>query len=372
MEDDSSRHHSLAHELAFALMPEPSAGSKLLAEEFGIEYDEGAEGIDGDNVHPADATTESSTSLASELDSDGTQQDEEEQEEDPQFGSPVLESPSKHDKKDAMETLAENLESTDKFLSHLRNIDVDTASSSHQPALEKLASDVIRRLNDTARDRESQVRELLEYEREFRKISVEVGGTDVLGQLEEITGIEELSDQPPIDSSAPPPRRMASLDEEPLHHEEDWDPDLDPDHHHHMLGDEVEDEFGPTPISPRDVIPPPPTITGPPTPAVALPQLADLRSFTRSLVSSLTLISEQTQINGAATTEAGRKIRALKNKVGGWRTDWDGAERSRVKIEKWELEGGVNGRKVVQEHLSAFEIALTDAATKTQAIMAPS
>ena len=36
----------MAHELAVALMPEPSAGSKLLAEEFGIEYDEGAEGID--------------------------------------------------------------------------------------------------------------------------------------------------------------------------------------------------------------------------------------------------------------------------------------------------------------------------------------
>ncbi|KAJ7493820.1 GMC oxidoreductase-domain-containing protein [Mycena latifolia] len=37
---------SLAHELAVAVMPEPSAGSKLLAEEFGIEFDEGAEGID--------------------------------------------------------------------------------------------------------------------------------------------------------------------------------------------------------------------------------------------------------------------------------------------------------------------------------------
>lgn len=35
-----SRQHSLAHELAYALMPEPSAGSKLLAEELGIEYDE--------------------------------------------------------------------------------------------------------------------------------------------------------------------------------------------------------------------------------------------------------------------------------------------------------------------------------------------
>ena len=45
--DDANGRHSLAHELAAALLPEPSAGSKLLAEEFDIDDDEGAEGIDG-------------------------------------------------------------------------------------------------------------------------------------------------------------------------------------------------------------------------------------------------------------------------------------------------------------------------------------
>ena len=45
-DDGVSGKHSLAHELAAALMPEPSMGSRSLAEEFGIEYDEGAEGID--------------------------------------------------------------------------------------------------------------------------------------------------------------------------------------------------------------------------------------------------------------------------------------------------------------------------------------
>src|ERR1700730_8035019 len=48
---------SLAHELAVALLPEPTAGSKLLAEEFGIEYDEGAEGIDGLPPEDADVPT---------------------------------------------------------------------------------------------------------------------------------------------------------------------------------------------------------------------------------------------------------------------------------------------------------------------------
>ena len=47
----SSAKHSLAHELAVALLPEPSKSSKLLAEEFGLEFDEGAEGIDGSTPH---------------------------------------------------------------------------------------------------------------------------------------------------------------------------------------------------------------------------------------------------------------------------------------------------------------------------------
>ncbi|KAI0282990.1 hypothetical protein BC826DRAFT_1110390 [Russula brevipes] len=91
----------------------------------------------------------------------------------------------------------------------------------------------------------------------------------------------------------------------------------------------------------------------------------------------LTSLSEHAQVNGAATTEAGRKLRALKNKLGGWRTDWDSAERSRARIERWEtggdIEGArrVDGRAVVAEHLRDFERVLFEANVKTQAIMAP-
>ncbi|KAF9031382.1 hypothetical protein BDZ89DRAFT_1064004 [Hymenopellis radicata] len=399
MDDDAANgRHSLAHELAVALMPEPSAGSKLLAEEFGIEYDEGAEGIDGDAHHSDEApqiVVDDSTSFASELDSeamDSSFHNTPEGDQAPQLYDPILDSPSaasrtrKQEKKDAMEILAENLESTDQFLLHLRRIDTDIgSSSSQQPALERIASDVIRRLNDTARDREGQVRALLEYEREFRKIAGEVGGSDVLGQLEELTGIEELGDEKPLAESS---RAEESLDDEPLspRHNE-WDNDIDHDHHRN-LADDDDHEFDAHPSSLKDSFSPPPPITGPPTPAVTLPQLADLRSFTTTLVSSLTTISEQTQINGAATTEAGRKIRALKNKIGGWRTDWDSAERSRARIERWEAgiaDGAdtpdgdiptgskrVDGRRFVEEHLQAFELALADAAVKTKAIMAAS
>lgn len=400
-----------------ALMPEPSAGSKLLAEEFGIEFDEGAEGIDevSDQHDGEHALVDDSNipSFASELaastgdalfhdlppDIQVSEIGEPLQvhEYDPVFHTPTIsrkKAPEKKPEQDAMEVLAQDLESTDKFLNHLRTLDVEAGSSS-QPTLERLASDVIRRINMTVRDRESHVRELLEYEREFRKIAGEVGGGDVLGQLDELEHVEDLLDAPSrsgAEPSRPGPRILEVLDEEPRsptarHHLQASDWELDPDRH---LGDE--DEVSEPPTSPlKDSFLQPPITVGPATPASTIPQLNHLRSFTTSLVSSLSTISEQAQVNGAATTEAGRKIRALKNKLGGWRTEWDSAERSRIKIERWEagiVEGDtpdpniipmsptratakrIDGRTIVQEHLRAFELALADAALKTQAIMA--
>ena len=418
-EDSLNRlHHSLAHELAVALMPEPSAGSKLLAEEFGIEYDNDAEGIDQvQNYHDQHNTTHTVVGDATPLSfadeihagsvSDAPFHDLPSEPENPSqdYDSDFHNLSNTHSGKaahqkelehDAMEILAQDLHSTDKFLGHLRTLDVDPGSSAaQQPTLEKLASDVIRRMNETVRNRETQVRELLECEREFRKIAGEMGGSDVLGQLDELEHIEDLSE--PSQVVEPPKtghrRHLDTLEEEPTptrsltsHHQlqaSDWE--LDPDGR--RLGDEVDgSEPATSPI--KDSFLPVPSIVGPPTPASAIPQLAHLRSCTTSLVSSLSTISEHAQVNGAATTEAGRKIRALKNKIGGWRTDWDNAERSRIRIERWEAGIGdsedlelptsllrptnkrTDGRRVVEEHLHAFKLALADAALKTQTIMA--
>ncbi|KAF8661335.1 hypothetical protein AX16_001430 [Volvariella volvacea WC 439] len=427
MEDDTSNgRHSLAHELAVALMPEPTAGSKLLAEEFGIEYDEGAEGIDEPSQlqNGAQLVVPDGPSFADELNGDGMLtptmsssfhdavgrekggRDALELEQDgsgipldidPVFGSPFKRKPTKPkrpEQQDPMVMLAQDLEFTDKFLGHLRRIDTDPSSSySQQPALERMASDVIRKINQTARDREGQLRELLECEREFRKIAGEVGGTDVLGQLDELKDLEDDSVDSKSASGAPPRTEARALtiveeeDEGLASHNtsiNDWE--LDPDHNH--LGDDDYDQPEPSPR--KDAFLPPPPIDGPITPAKTIPQLAHLRTFTSSLVSSLGTISEQAQVNGAATTEAGRKIRALKNKLGGLRTDWDSAERSRVRIDRWEagivdgdpIEGSpgspvgrvnsrrVDGRILVEEHLRAFELAIADASVKTKAIMA--
>ncbi|KAJ7686730.1 hypothetical protein B0H17DRAFT_848352, partial [Mycena rosella] len=170
---------SLAHELAVALMPEPSVSSKLLAEEFGILFDEGAEGINDVPQIPADGAD-------GQLDEDafGAAPAPLEFGGDLAFGSPVRSRRGQEREarpaQDPMDVLAQDLASTENFLTHLRRLDVNP----QQPALERLAADVIRRLNDTARDHEGQVRELLECEREFRRIAGEVGGQDVLGQLD--------------------------------------------------------------------------------------------------------------------------------------------------------------------------------------------
>ncbi|KAJ7148404.1 hypothetical protein C8R43DRAFT_518074 [Mycena crocata] len=416
-DDAANGRFSLAHELAVAMMPEPSAGSKLLAEEFGIEFDEGAEGIDEPsgpqiNVQDGDLSfAESDPQLDASFD-DGPPEPPDFGV-DPTFGSPRA-SPKQavRPEQDAMEVLAQDLESTDNFLSHLRRLDADSSapsgpsSSSSQPTLERLASDVIRRINDTARDREGQVRELLEYEREFRRIAGEVGGQDVLGRLEELPVPEEdPADAPPL-ASIPEDTPVTASPKRPRHPRamsQDWETDPDFD----RLGDTDpaydgrEDDGSEPPASPTPAQATfSPSIPGT-TPRAAAhnpaAQLADLRGLTTSLVASLTSVSEHAQVNGAATAEAGRKIRALRNRLGGWRTEWEGAERSRGRIERWEAGepwemgavsgdstpagpqtpvrsvGGakrLDGRKVVEEHLHAFELALADAAVKTKAIMA--
>ncbi|KAI0629375.1 hypothetical protein C8Q77DRAFT_1143594 [Trametes polyzona] len=403
-DDAANGRHSLAHELAAALLPEPSAGSKLLAEEFGIEYDEGAEGIDGvpgsphydDAAVPQFGEEEESIgqdTLAAQLQFSGVPAPaiDVPPDFDPDFRSPVA-SPTKTRTRqqrqpdaDPMAILAQDLEYTEKFLAQLRHLDGEQS----QPRLERLASDVIRRIDDAARDRETQLRALLEYEREFRKIAGQVGGTEALSHLPELEDIvkDEVQMPPASASVAVSAGLKADVSEvDPIADEStlsanDWE--VDPDRA--RLGDDEEDEYDPqTPV--KAEFPPPPPLNGPPTPATTITLLAQIRKFTTSTATSLATISEHTQVNTAATTEAGRKIRALKNKMGGWRTEWDSAERSRVRIERWEAgldvettpSGStpprtprrVDGRKIVQEHLQAFEQALAEANLKTQAIMA--
>lgn len=424
---------SLAHELAAALLPEPTTGSRLLAEEFGIEYDEGAEGIDG--LPPEDVNGVPTFAVSGDLDpstdpngvasgstTPAATEDNGDEENDeyipdattthnhtltPRTRRQQQQAPEQapQSEGDAMALLSQNLESTEKFIAHLRRIDMD---GSAPLALEALAGDIISRLNDTARDREEQVRELLKYEREFQRIAGEVGGSDALAgldALEDPRGSLADASSPSSSTSASAPssaheskRTTHHLD--PVTEEEpsfthDWEvdpdthlqPDGDPDGHAADIDLDLDlDGMGSSATSPiKDdsfatslpSLPPLPINGSAATPAGAIPHLAHLRTHTTSLVSSLSSLSEHAQVNGAATTEAGRKLRALKNKLGGWRTDLDSAERSRLRIERWEADGDVegvrriDGRDVVAKQLREFERVLLEANAKAQAIMTP-
>ncbi|EIW79146.1 hypothetical protein CONPUDRAFT_166937 [Coniophora puteana RWD-64-598 SS2] len=399
--------HSLAHELAAALMPEPSSGSKLLAEEFGIEYDEGAEGIDEQNEA---AYPSSSANLANELQTQddqypamdqpmspttaytfsaqqaswGIPQEENQQEPDPesQVDGEEEEEEEQDTTQQSLEMLTANLHLTDKFISLLRQIDTSEdpkSGRSSQPALEARAADIVRRIDETTRDRESQLRELLDYDRELKKIEAEMGGNDVLGQLDELETERPskallsaaVTLTTPEGSAAP---NNSSI---PLKSDNDGTRTPPPSSSHQRSP-----SASPlSPLSPTKkthvarsssvssaIVP-----TAPPESTLA--HLTNLRGFSASLMSSLSVISEQAQVNGAATAEAGRKLRALKNKLGGWRAEWDSAEKSRDKIEQWETGQLENigfrqdGRKICEEHLEAFKRALDDAGTRTQQIM---
>jgi len=410
--DSGTRGASLAHELAAALMPEPSAGSRLLADEFGIEFDEGAEGIDegtGGRDAPPDVVVtdelENAFYRVPELAPNGDSLLFSE----PQ-ASKVRSDPERTTHQDPLTLLNKDLETTDLFIANLRRMDADPSSALHsgasasEPPLERLASDVIRRINDSTREREGQVRELREFEKEFKRIAGQAGGQELLGELDELEEVEGFGDDTKEkEKDAKPESGSGTRGLHPVEEEEepsirrepsaDWE--LDP---HRVLGDEDAMDYedpdrpeSPSPAKESSPLPPPPAPSIP-TPASTVTQLAYMRTLTQSLIHSLSTVVEHTQVTGAATAEAGRKIRALKNKMGGWRAEWESAERSMEKIERWEAAGspffesgpprgtpngaahgrGSTMKQIMQEELSAFELVLAEAGRKTQAIMAAS
>lgn len=457
---------SLAHELAAAMMPEPTLTSQMLAEEFGIEFDDGAEGTEGGDVGDQDAfaveqpddpyygngihesrslgdewgisenmDVRHSTGMSSKPSTKGNLADEF----DDTFGSSSSFQETPQPSQPPLQLLAENLQATDLFIEQLRRVDAEpTASSSHEPQLENSAAGFIGRLNDVVRQRESQVRTLQEYEREFKKIASEVDGNDVLGVLDELDHVDDLVDKsektkdskldedtfrtptafriraPASELETPAlrqqARRMAQLEDEDLSNEQA------------LLGGNEYDEDAydydiPSPGKFRkgNDLPPVPPNADIPSPASTLPHLSYLRTVTQSLAQSLTSLSEHAQVNGVNTADAGRKLRALKNKVVELKADWDSADRSRSKIERWEAgliddltttdasedsspelsfsapssrdtspgpdtpelasaphlgSRRVDGRKLVEEQLRGFRLALAEAALKTEKIMA--
>ncbi|KAF8449167.1 hypothetical protein L210DRAFT_3388709 [Boletus edulis BED1] len=369
--------HSLAHELAVALMPDPAGGaSRLLAEEFGIEYDEGAQGIDDDPLarhnHEDASVDDAHGAFGNFVDdelhgrADGGTRDQsdvegasDDEDEDATRRAALAQ--------DAMEVLAQNLASTDRFLAHLRTIDTTFT-------LESLTTDMISGLNDAVRVREGQVRELISHDRDLKRIAAEVGGMDVLGDLDPLEIL--LSEDEPERQTRESYKLDSVVEEEEITEGDSlYAPSL-PSSPQKRYFAAVCASTSPSSTSLSSSQPankssqqPQSSIS---TLNIALPSMTHMRSHTASFLASLTIISEQSQVNSAATADAGRKIRSVRNQLAKWKMETEGAERSRLKIEKWEAEsiGRKDGRVVVDEHMRAFEMAIVEAGMKTQAIMA--
>lgn len=402
-ENDAASRFTLAHELAAALSPDDNASSRLLADEFGIELEEEEQEpsqpaeqveptVNGDYSIPVTiqavdepisiASSRRLSSVASER---------------PEVPTIRKPSPPATFEQDPFLLLNQSLKSNELFINQLKRLDSEAqpSSTTGEPTIEDLATDIIRRIDETTREREQQVRELLGYDREFRKIAEEINGNDVLGDLEELERIEGLVDETDTVKDAADlldPEHLSSQLGRPVSGA--WEDAPDP-HSLDALEEEEEEEEDdyyeaeePTTPAKDAFLPPSPPSTGPSTPSSTLPHFAYMRTITQSLVSSLSTISEHAQVNGAATAEAGRKIRALKNKLGTWRTESEEAEKSRTRVEKWEAgvweenpgfdltlasspreSKRIDSRKLVEEELRAFSVAIQEAGVKTKAIM---
>lgn len=277
----------------------------------------------------------------------------------------LFEESNKEDQTDALfkeATLAveSSLATTGTFLAHLRQhtttevdlhstspttstappIDSDKAASTdytdRQPLVESLASSVIKSMYDFAKTRERQVRELADMEREVMRN--DVAWQAALGTVDELP--------PNDDDEVDAPPRLNALNGDStdllsptLPNSSSFDSDLQ--HSTSSLDDEP-------PRSPR---PPSPTLPlvslTSITPSIPLSparlELSNLRSITASLINALSSINEATQMNAAATGEAGRKLRALRGHFEGVKDDLQSCARSEEFVR--EYEAGGKGRR---------------------------
>ncbi|KAH8927658.1 hypothetical protein BT69DRAFT_1277855 [Atractiella rhizophila] len=286
----------------------------------------------------------------------------------------------------ASAALEESLAHTQTFLTRLRthstvevspegvvrgvSAETDVAFVDRQPMVEKLVYDTVRTLYDTSKEREGQIRELREAEREAGK--QDKSWQDVLGGLEELPKFEwEKEDF------------LAAV--EPLEDEE-IDGDVE------GLGDH-DDEGRRTPIhangtkrsrsssesSYGEVIPPTSPLSiqnanGFPLPSLSAPQtvspILSLRSITSGLISQLSRINESNQVFAAQTSDAGRKLKHLRGVLATWKEELRSVERSKEAIEEWEKEelkvkGGGWGKQAKYE-MEMARLALEKAGESEQ------
>lgn len=280
-----------------------------------------------------------------------------------------------------------SLESTGLFLFHLRqhtSTEIDPYASPNtphsttglftsiepkpidytdrQPLVEKAATAVIKSMYEAAKQREGQVRELIEIERLVSKN--EVGWQAALASLEELPRDEEEGGH------------EFDVVENGVSHDEDGGQELEA-----LLSPSAEEDvpFNPSTKHTRNLSlepPPLPRPTSTKSPSLAHSELTHLRTITTSLISALSAINEVTQVHRASCGEAGRKLRALRNHLVTVETDLQGLARSEEFIAEYEAKerkgGSRKGRFAdeAREVMKGVEAELEEGWRRAQAVLA--
>lgn len=311
---------------------------------------------------------------------------------------------------DNSSALASSVQATTDFISRLSQYmttsdataPISTPSlNDRQPIVENMASRVIKTMQEVVRVREGQVRELVDLERAFARSDpgwqAALAGLDALPVEEEDgeNGARSNGGVGPMTEDEERTLRPASLDLEAMRKPSTLPTPLSPLVEVSPMTDAS--VFPSPPRSPNLDLPqprPPPRHTQTSTaPAILLLEhFASLRAHSTSLSATLSSLHEMTQVNQAAASEHGRKLRAVRVHLGNMADELAGAERSEEYVERWErnerlLDAGANagagagrvaavgrGRRrrraeEAREEMRAVEIALEDGWRKAQRML---
>lgn len=208
----------------------------------------------------------------------------------------------------ASAALETSIASTNRFLASLKGISssgggATTSRKDDTSGLEAAAGAVVRLLRENTAEREAQVRELKDIVRELAR-------DDALCGIVEDDWVERGSEADPLG--------FVGLRTGPSSGTLD-------------LVAEEEDRLSASDIEGADGADPANVQVGAHAPAAD--QLAHLRLATDALIGSLQAMHEHTQVARAASSDAARRLRALKGVLVGWKTETENVSRSEAWIE---------------------------------------
>ncbi|KZP01585.1 hypothetical protein CALVIDRAFT_532362 [Calocera viscosa TUFC12733] len=309
--DSGSGGMSLAYELAAALAPEPGANAKALAEELGLEFDEDEGAIVDPFADQGDETIQEKTIIA-EL---------------PVTPPRSIKSSSRtptvvvNDILDPADALNRDAKALDAFILSLKTAEpTQSEDVAYEATVEDWISDLLRRLRTTTRDRDMQVKQFEQISRDLRrKIDPDV-------EIPEIPIVDGWLDG-----------GMKSLQVNGYNNGTLWSPTGGlgniPESPDDIRYNDHDDGFFSTSArhsrTTSNAVPSDPI-------GAALSTLSAIHTSNNDLITLLSSLSDQAQVNGAANADAARQLRLIRNRLTGLRDEWESVERSRLRIQRWE------------------------------------